>query len=369
MRGCGCRATSGPGGERRIRDEQFRHRLTTDQVLDDDAFQVRRRAVAIPGAFRVDHHDRPARAHAQAVRLGAQQAADHPLRAELPEPCLQVIPARELVLGRRALATDAQEYVAGVASQLELRDCCGEWLVHAGDSATRKDRPHPGTAPTGDAGGNGVSERLVVGLARADPDRTLQVRNEDLAVPDLAGARGADDGFDHLLYQRVLYRDLDAGLRHEVHHVLRPAIELRVAALTTEALYFGDGHPGDANLRQGGADVVQLEGLDDCADQLHGALAPRVLRPPRLAGTPKSICRKRAGSFASVVPRNPTAPAPAWGVPRSAMPAAGARGPLSFEPGDHDRRHQHDHDDGKDIHQQAGPHHVAQSHPPGPVND
>src|SRR5688572_31779490 len=104
------------------------------------------------------------------------------------------------------------------------------------------------------------SKRLVVGLAGAYADGALQVGDEDLAVAHLAGARCADDRLDHLVDESVLHRDLDAGLRHEVHHVLRPAIELRVAALTAEALYLGDRHSGDANLREGGADVVQLEG-------------------------------------------------------------------------------------------------------------
>jgi hypothetical protein len=40
--------------------------------------------------------------------------------------------------------------------------------------------------------------------------------------------------------------DLDADLRHEVHLVLRPAVDLGVAPLTAEALDLADGEPGDA---------------------------------------------------------------------------------------------------------------------------
>src|SRR5580704_4671958 len=42
-------------------------------------------------------------------------------------------------------------------------------------------------------------KRVLVRLARADPHRRVEVVDEDLAVADLAGARGSDDRFDHLV--------------------------------------------------------------------------------------------------------------------------------------------------------------------------
>src|SRR5262249_3916526 len=47
------------------------------------------------------------------------------------------------------------------------------------------------------------------------------------------------------------------------------AIQLGVAALAAEAFDLRDGHSRDADLRQRGTDVVEFEGLDDCADEFH----------------------------------------------------------------------------------------------------
>src|SRR5580704_16789757 len=74
-------------------------------------------------------------------------------------------------------------------------------------------------------------ERGVVGLAGADADHPLDVGDKDLAVADLAGLGGLDDGLDHLIDEIAAHRDLDAGLGHEVDHVFRAAVELGVAAL------------------------------------------------------------------------------------------------------------------------------------------
>ena len=42
-------------------------------------------------------------------------------------------------------------------------------------------------------------ERRVIRLARADADHAIDVGDEDLAVADLAGLRGLEDGFNHLV--------------------------------------------------------------------------------------------------------------------------------------------------------------------------
>ena len=117
-----------------------------------------------------------------------------------------------------------------------------------------------------------ASERRVVGLAGADADHTIDVGDEDLAVTDLAGLGGLDDRLDDLVDEVAAHRDFDAGLGHEVDDVLGPAVELGVAALAAEALDLGDRHAGDADLRERRADVVELEGLDDCGDQFHSSL-------------------------------------------------------------------------------------------------
>src|SRR5579863_1533112 len=126
------------------------------------------------------------------------------------------------------------------------------------------------------AGGE-LSERGVVGFAGADPDHAIDVGDEDLTVPDLPGLGRLEYGLDDLVDQVGAHGNLHTRLRDEIHHVLRTPVELGVAALTTEALHLGDGHAGDADLRERRADIVELEGFDDCRNQFHARTSASVL--------------------------------------------------------------------------------------------
>src|SRR5690606_1798487 len=110
------------------------------------------------------------------------------------------------------------------------------------------------------------------GLAGADADGLLEVVDEDLAVADLAGTGGVLDRLDGLVDQLVDDRRLELDLGQEVDDVLGAAIELGMALLATEALHLGDGDALDTDPRQGLADFVELERLDDGSDEFHGFL-------------------------------------------------------------------------------------------------
>src|SRR5215469_13338423 len=112
-------------------------------------------------------------------------------------------------------------------------------------------------------------QRAVVGLPGADADDALDVSYEDLAVSDFARLGGLHDRLDDLIDQIAAHRDLDARLRNEVDHVFRAAIELGVPALAPEAFHLGDRHARHTDVREGGAYVVELEGLDDRCDEFH----------------------------------------------------------------------------------------------------
>ena len=84
-----------------------------------------------------------------------------------------------------------------------------------------------------------------------------------------AGRGGLDDGVHDTGGVELADDDLDADLRHEVHLVLRPAVDLGVAPLAAEALDLAHGQTGDADQLEGVLDVVELERLDDRGDQLH----------------------------------------------------------------------------------------------------
>ena len=89
-------------------------------MLVDDAVEVGWRAVAIPGAVRIDDGHGARHADAQAIGLGAQHAAGRGLHGRVGESTLQVFPAGERVLARRTLAADAQEHVPALAPDTEL---------------------------------------------------------------------------------------------------------------------------------------------------------------------------------------------------------------------------------------------------------
>src|SRR5512142_1963525 len=76
-----------------------------------------------------------------------------------------------------------------------------------------------------------ASDGCFSGLAGADPHDLLDCGDEDLAVTDLARARGAHDGLDGAFDPVVRQDDLDLDLRQEVDDVFGAAIELGVALL------------------------------------------------------------------------------------------------------------------------------------------
>src|ERR687897_3365619 len=110
-------------------------------------------------------------------------------------------------------------------------------------------------------------------LAGADADDLLQVEDEYLAVADFSGARGVCNGFDHLFGDRLRDRDLDFGLGHEFDGIFGATVDFGVPALAPEAFHFGDGDALHANIGDGGADIVELERLDDGSDEFHGVIS------------------------------------------------------------------------------------------------
>ena len=94
----------------------------------------------------------------------------------------------------------------------------------------------------------------------------------------------------------ALDRGFDLHFRQEVDDVFRAAIELRVALLAAETLDLGDGDALHADPRQGLADLVELERLDDGGDKLHGDLPWAMNRVRRRLRTSSSRRRRRCPS-------------------------------------------------------------------------
>ena len=87
---CGCRQLAG-------RHSKVLYRLTVDQVLLNDPFKHLRRAVPVPGAFRINDGYRPIHAQLQAVRLAAVDPALLG-QAELFESPFQIFPRFQALL-------------------------------------------------------------------------------------------------------------------------------------------------------------------------------------------------------------------------------------------------------------------------------
>src|SRR5215471_4730898 len=68
-------------------------------------------------------------------------------------------------------------------------------------------------------------QRVGVGLAGANTHGLIDGGDEDLAVADLAGLGGRDDGFDDGCHAIGRHCHLDADLRQEVHGVFGAAID------------------------------------------------------------------------------------------------------------------------------------------------
>src|SRR5437762_422916 len=178
----------------------------------------------------------------------------------------------------------------------------------------------------------GESKRGLISLARADADRRLHRRHEDLAVADVAGlGRGRHD-LGHLVHELVGYDDLDLDLREEVHRVLAAPIQLRVALLAAETAHLGDGHADHADAGERLLDVVQLERLDDRLDLLHQVLpignvrATDVPRPPGLKRAISEDWAQPAGLTAAQISGSGPAPAQASGGGTARTATGGAAG-------------------------------------------
>src|SRR5579883_367453 len=124
------------------------------------------------------------------------------------------------------------------------------------------------------------SDRVFALLAGADADGLVDRADEDLAVADAAGMGGVLDRLDRALHQRVLHHHLDLHLGQEIDDVFGPAIELGMAFLPAEAFGLGHGDALNADLVERLLHLVELEGLDDRFDLLHGSRLAAIARGP-----------------------------------------------------------------------------------------
>src|SRR6516225_8422889 len=110
--------------------------------------------------------------------------------------------------------------------------------------------------------GIGTLDGPGISLVVSNVHRVLQRSHEDLAVADLPGANRPLDGGDGLFDELARDRDLQTDSWQKVHHRFVSREELG-AARATEAFDFRDRYPGDVELGQGLADLIEPEMLDE----------------------------------------------------------------------------------------------------------
>src|SRR6056297_4174829 len=123
--------------------------------------------------------------------------------------------------------------------------------------------------------GNGL-ERVRTVLTGADADCLFDGADENLAVADLVGLRGVDDGLDGGIDLIVVEYHVDLYLGQEIHHVFGPAIKFGMALLAPEPLDLDHRKALNACFLQRFLHLVEFEGLDDRFDLFHGCGPPRL---------------------------------------------------------------------------------------------
>ena len=128
---------------------------------------------------------------------------------------------------------------------------------------------------------NAGLERVGSHLAGAHAHDPFEVEHEDLAIANTAGPRRLADGLDHLVGKPIVDGNFQLHLRHILHGVFGPAVNLGLPLLPAEAARFGHRQPLHADGAERLAHRVEAMRLDDCNDVFH-ALALRLRSSTRI---------------------------------------------------------------------------------------
>src|SRR5665213_678463 len=120
---------------------------------------------------------------------------------------------------------------------------------------------HLHRAPWGATAPRSGLQGVAAPLPGPDPDDILNRDDPDLAITDLAGAGGIDDGGGHFFYLGIVNDDFQPDLWYEFDLVLSTPVDLGVASLAPEALGLGQGQSLDTEGLERLFDVIELERL------------------------------------------------------------------------------------------------------------
>src|SRR5690606_8270955 len=113
------------------------------------------------------------------------------------------------------------------------------------------------------------SDGVLAFLFGPDSNGLFDVRDEHLAVADLAGSGGLHDRGNSRVEPAIGNHQFDFDLRQEIHRVFTAAIDFGRAFLAPETFHFSDGHAFDAYVPKGILLFLELEWFDDRFDFFH----------------------------------------------------------------------------------------------------
>lgn len=111
-------------------------------------------------------------------------------------------------------------------------------------------------------------------FASSDADDLLNICHPDLAIPDFPGCGGLLDDIDDLVHRAVVDDQFNLGLWHEINLIFGASVRLGVSALAAETLDLGNRDAIDSRRLEGLLDIVDLEWLHDCCNELHVFILP-----------------------------------------------------------------------------------------------
>ena len=123
-----------------------------------------------------------------------------------------------------------------------------------------------------------VSDRIIAGFTGSDPNGLFDIGHKNLAVADLFGASGRDNGLNRGIDLIIGQHDFDFYFWQKIHHIFGTAIKFGVALLPAKALDFYHRQALNSCFLQSFLDLVKLEGLDNRLDFFHGRLSLRTFR-------------------------------------------------------------------------------------------
>src|SRR5450755_1749437 len=112
-------------------------------------------------------------------------------------------------------------------------------------------------------------QRARASFTSANSHRLAKLRDEYLAVTNLARTRCADDGLYHLINLFVIYRQFEFHFWQEIDDVFRTSIKLSVAFLPSEAFDLCHGNALYPHIGEGGPNIVEFERFNDGDDHFH----------------------------------------------------------------------------------------------------